>query len=268
MWTKQKLGVAAWTIGQRPLPDIASRIQALNYDGLTLTIDPERDTAVAVIETLHTHNLSLFAIAPPEVDVAHPDTAVRQQAIATYLKLVDLAAELERPLLIVRGMKGRNRPLASLDEEMGWLETAVHQIAQFADQKEIRLVIEVLNRYETHLINTGGAALALVDKIGLDNVGVMLNAFHMNIEEQDAASVMRQAGDRLWLFAMSDSNRRAIGQGHIKLGNHLWALEDIGYAGPIILECLPPLFDPFHSGTDVDSLEIVENYLRNSRSWF
>lgn len=268
MWTKQKLGVAAWTMGPRPLLDIAARIQALNYDGLTLTIDPEQDTAVTITQTLRANNLELFAIAPPEVDVAHAETAVRQQAITQYLKLVDFAAEAGHPLVICRGMKGRIEPVAAWDEEMGLLVTAVTQIARYAAQKEVRLVIEVLNRYETHLINTGAAAMELVDRIGLDNVGVMLNAFHMNIEEQDAAAVMRQAGDRLWLFAMSDSNRRAIGQGHIKLGNHLWALEDIGYNGPIILECLPPGQNPFYPAGDADSLEIWESYLRDSRSWF
>lgn len=268
MWTKQKLGVSGWTFGQRPLPDISARTQALNYDGLTLTVDPERDTAVSIQQTLAAHNLELFAIAPPELDVAHSETAVRQSAIATYLKLVDFAAELERPLLIVRSMKGRNRPLATLAAEMGWLATAVAQIAQYAAEKEVRVVIEVLNRYETHLVNTGAAALALLETVGLDNVGIMLNAFHMNIEEQDAATVMRQAGDRLWLFAMSDSNRRAIGQGHTKLGNHLWALEDIGYEGPIILECLPPNVDPVRPFLDDQSLEVLERYLRDSRTWF
>lgn len=276
MWTKQKLGVAAWTMGQRPyrqahdkpLSDIAQRIQNLNYDGLTLMIDPEWDTAVAITQIVNDYNLELFAIAPPEVDVTHSETAVRQQAITQYLKLVDFAAEVGSPLLICRGMKGRIQPWTALDEEMGLLATAVHQIAQYAAQKGVRLVIEVLNRYETHLINTGEAAMQLINTVGLDNVGVMLNAFHMNIEEQDAATVMRQAGDRLWLFAMSDSNRRAIGQGHIKLGNHLWALEDIGYSGPIILECLPPTPNPFLPIDDANSLAILESYLRDSRSWF
>lgn len=276
MWTKQQLGVAAWTMGQRPyrqahdrpLSDIAQRIQALNYDGLTLTIDPERDTAVTITQTLRAYDLELFAIAPPEVDVSASSTAVRQQAITQYLKLVDFAAEAGQPLVICRGMKGRIESVAAWDDELGLLVTAVTQIARHAAQKEVRLVIEVLNRYETHLINTGAAAMELVDRIGLDNVGVMLNAFHMNIEEQDAAAVMRQVGDRLWLFAMSDSNRRAIGQGHIKLGNHLWALEDIGYNGPIILECLPPGQNPFYPVGDADSLEIWESYLRDSRSWF
>lgn len=267
MWTKQKLGVAAWTMGLRPLPDIARRIRALNYDGLTLMIDSEWDTAVAISQALNAYSLELFAIAPPEVDVAHPETAVRQQAIEQYLKLVEIAAELDVPL-ICRGMKGRNRPLSTLAEEMGLLVTAVRQIAQYAARKEVRLVVEVLNRYETHLVNSGAAALELLDNVGLANVGVMLNAFHMNIEEQDEAAVMRQAGDRLWLFAMSDSNRRAIGQGHLKLGNHLWALEDIGYQGPIILECLPPGANPLQPAADEASLEALEGYLRDSRSWF
>lgn len=268
MWTKQKLGVAAWTMGSRPLPDIAARIQALNYDGLTLAVDPERDTAVTIKQTLNDYSLELFAIAPPEVDAAASSAAVRQQAIAHYLQLVDFAADLCHPLLICRGMKGRNQPFSTVKEEVELLATAVRQIAQYAAEKEVRLVIEVLNRYETHLVNTGTAALVLLDNIGLDNVGVMLNAFHMNIEEQDEATVMRQAGDRLWLFAMSDSNRRAIGQGHLKLGNHLWALEDIGYEGPIILECLPPGSNSLRQAEDEASLEILESYLRDSRSWF
>lgn len=268
MWTKQKLGVAAWTMGQRPLPDIAQRIQALNYDGVTLTIDPQRDTAAAVTQVLGEHNLSLFAISPPEVDLAHPETAVRQQAVDQYMKLVDFAVEAGNPLLICRGMKGRNRPVVTLDEEMSLLETAVHEIAQYAATKDVRLVFEVLNRYETHLVNTGADALNLLDRIGQDNVGVMLGAFHMNIEEQDAATVIRQAGERLWLFTMSDSNRQAIGQGHIKLGNHLWAIEDINYTGPIILECLPPRSNAFFPAGDSQSLEILESYLRDSRQWF
>ena len=82
MWTKQKLGVAAWTLGQRPLPGIAARIQALNYDGLTLTIDPERDTAVTIKQTLNDHNLELFAIAPPEVDVAASSAAMEGRCAA------------------------------------------------------------------------------------------------------------------------------------------------------------------------------------------
>jgi sugar phosphate isomerase/epimerase len=202
------------------------------------------------------------------VDVSASSPTVRQSAIGHYLKLVDFAAELNHPLLICRGVKGRNQPFSTVVEEMGLLVTAVRQIAQYAAEKEVRLVIEVLNRYESHLVNTGAAALELLDNVGLANVGVMLNAFHMNIEEQDEAAVMRQAGDRLWLFAMSDSNRRAIGQGHLKLGNHLWALEDIGYKGPIILECLPPGSNSLRPAADEASLEILESYLRDSRSWF
>jgi sugar phosphate isomerase/epimerase len=268
VWSKPQLGVAAWTFGERPLPDTAQRIASLGYDGITLSIDVARQTPEATGQVLQAHDLTLFAVSLPDADLTHKDTAVRTQAISDYLRLLDFAAELGGPLVICRGLKGRTRPYTSRGEEMQWLATAVRQIAQAADEKGLKLVIEPLNRYETHLINTGAEALALIESVGMDNVGVYLNAFHMNLEEQDSAGVMRQVGERLWLYAMSDSNRRAIGQGHLKLGAHLWAIEDIPYNGPIILECLPPGSDLWQPEHDAAALAALESCLRDSRSWF
>ncbi len=268
MWTKLPLGVAAWTFGERPFPETARRVAELGYNGLTLTVNLAQDTAEETAAALAAHGLDLFAVSIDSADLAHPETAVRQQAIADYVRLLDFAAGVGRPLVICRGVKGRIRPFTSKADESALLETAVRQIAQAAAKKDLRLVIEPLNRYETHLINTGADAMALAEAVGMENVGVYLNAFHMNIEEQDAAGVMRRAGSRLWLFAMSDSNRRAIGQGHLKLGNLLWAVEDINYQGPIILECLPSGSNPIQPALNDDAVAELETFLRTSHSWF
>jgi sugar phosphate isomerase/epimerase len=151
---------------------------------------------------------------------------------------------------------------------MDLLQASMRTIAQAADEKGLRLVFELLNRYETYLVNNSAEAFSFLDSLRLDNLGLYLNAFHMNIEEQDAAATLRQAGDRLWLYAMSDSNRQAIGRGHIKLGAHLWALEDIKYAGPIIIECLPSGANPFAPSADEEAMELLAAILRDSRSWF
>jgi sugar phosphate isomerase/epimerase len=90
----------------------------------------------------------------------------------------------------------------------------------------------------------------------------------MNIEEQDAGAAIRSVGDRLWLYHMADSNRQGIGRGHTKLGLHLWGLEDIGYTGAIIFECVAPGANPFAPIKDEHSLMWVETYLQESRSWF
>jgi sugar phosphate isomerase/epimerase len=128
-------------------------------------------------------------------------------------------------------------------------------------------VIEVLNRYEAHLLNTAAEAVRFVNDLGAENVGILLDAYHMNIEEADPAAALRLAGERLWLYHAADSNRQGIGRGHTDFGAQLAALADIGYAGPIILECIAPGPDPFTAIKDEHSLNWLEIYLQESRAW-
>ena len=268
MLSRPQLGVCTWTFGDLSLPEIAAFLAELDFDGVELAGDLSRYTAREAGQILQDHGLTVFSLTPQNVDLAHPDTAVRQQALDYYGRLLDFAAELGNPLVSVHGYVGRVRPLTTLAEERELLVTAVRQISRQARQRGLRLVFEVLNRYETHLINTGDDALQFLDEVGEDNVAILLDAFHMNIEEQDMSGVMRRVGDKLGLYHMADSNRQAIGRGHIKLGDHLWALEDIGYAGPIIFECLPPSPDPFAPAANEDELTLLKTYYRESRNWF
>ena len=144
---------------------------------------------------------------------------------------------------------------------------AVRQIADRARQLELRLVIEVLNRYEAHLVTTSAEAVDFVNDVGAENVGILLDAYHMNIEEADPAGAIRQAGNRLWLYHAADSNRQGIGRGHTDFFGQLAALSDIGYQGPIILECTAPGPDPFTAIKGGDSLDWLETYLQESQQW-
>ena len=256
-----------------PLGQIASRLAELQFDGVELLGDlagfAELNLSPTVVKQIFSeHDLEIFSLTPANVDLAHPETAVRQQAIDYYLQLLDFAAELGQTLILVRGFVGRVRPITTIVEEMLRLETAVQQIAKRAQEYDLRLVFEVLNRYESYLINTAVQAVGFINRIDSGNVGVLLNAYHMNIEEKDAAGAIRYVGERLWLYHMADSNRQAIGRGHIKLGDQLWALEDIGYAGPLIFEMTAPGPSPFTPIKDEKALNWLETYLKESRSWF
>ncbi|HIP73419.1 MAG TPA: sugar phosphate isomerase/epimerase [Anaerolineae bacterium] len=268
MLSRPQLGVCTWTFGDWPLPEAAAFLAELDFDGVELSGDLSRYTAREAGQILQDHNLTVFSLTPQNVDLAHPDTAVRQQALDYYGRLLDFATELGNPLVSVHGYVGRVRPLTTLAEERELLVTAVRQIARRARQRDLPLVFELLNRYETHLINTGDDALQFLNEVGEANVAILLDAFHMNIEEQDMSGVMRRVGDKLGLYHMADSNRQAIGRGHIKLGDHLWALEDIGYAGPIIFECTVPNSDPFAPVSNEDELTLLKTYYRESRNWF
>ena len=264
---KIDLGVCTWTFGDLPLQEIARRLQALGFDGVELVGDPSLYTAKQAAEVLADHGLAVFSLTPENVDLAHPDHAIRQKAVDYYLWLLDFAAELDRPLMSCHGYVGRVRAVSTIDEEWRLFAQAVRQIAQRARALDLSLVMEVLNRYEAHLVNTASEAVAFVDEVGAGNVGVLLDAYHMNIEESEPAAALRQAGHRLWLYHVADSNRQGIGRGHTDFGAQMAALDDIGYEGPVILECTAPGPDPFTAIKGPESRSWLETYLQESRQW-
>ena len=260
------LGVCTWTFGDLSLSEIAQRLSILGFDGVELLGDLDRYRAAEASHVLQDHGLAAFSLTPENVDLAHPDKVVRAEAIDYYLHLLDFAAELGIPILCCHGYVGRVRAVSTLAEEQAVFASAVRQIAERARELNLRMVMEVLNRYEAHLLNTAAEALDFVDDVASGNVGILLDAYHMNIEEDDPAGALHQAGDRLWLYHAADSNRQGIGRGHTDFGAQLAALVDIDYDGPIILECTAPGPDPFMAIKDETSLVWLETYLQESHS--
>lgn len=268
MTTNNLLGACTWTFGNETLADIADRLVALDYDGVELMGSLSLYQAAEAAQVLQAHNLQIFSLTPDNVDLAHPDDAIQSEAIDYYLRLLDFAAALgHHPLVSCHGYVGRVRPVSNLAEERALFILAVRKIAKRAQKLGLRLVIEVLNRYESHLINTAVEALDFVNEVGSDNMGILLDAYHMNIEESDPAAAIRQAGHRLWLYHAADSNRQSIGRGHTDFTAQLAALSNIGYQGPIILECTAPGPDPFTPIKGENYLDWLETYLRESRDW-
>ncbi len=267
MQQKLNLGVCTWTFGDLPLNEIAWRLSALGFDGVELMGDMERYQAAEAAQILLDHKLAVFSLTPDNVDLAHPDAAIRSAAVDYYLRLLDFAAEMGNPLVSCHGYVGRVRAISSLGEERAVFISAVRRIAQRARELNLRLVMEVLNRYEAHLLNTAAEALDFVNEVRAENVGILLDAYHMNIEEPDPAAALRRVEDHLWLYHVADSNRQAIGRGHIDFDAQIAALSDIGYSGPIILECTAPGPDPFTPIKNKASRTWLETYLQESQSW-
>ena len=86
-------------------------------------------------------------------------------------------------------------------------------IAKYAEEYDITLGMEVLNRFEGYLINTCDECLRYIDAVGNNRVGVMLDTFHMNIEEDNIGDAIRKAGDKLVHFHMGERNRKVPGKG-------------------------------------------------------
>ena len=262
-----KLGVCTWLFGDLSLSDIARRVKALGFDGVELMGDLTRYRALEAARILRDEGLEVLSITPADVDLAHPDAQVRAAAVEYFLQLLDFCAEIGHPLVGCHGLVGRVRAVSTQAEERAMFLDAVCQIAEHARPVGLRLVMEVLNRYEAHLLNTAVEAVQFVADAGVENVGILLDAYHMNIEEANPADAIRQAGKRLWLYHAADSNRQGIGRGHTDFLAQATALRDIGYEGPVIVECTAPGPDPFTPIKGDDSLSWLEIYLRESREW-
>jgi sugar phosphate isomerase/epimerase len=148
-------------------------------------------------------------------------------------------------------------PPRSPDEDREVLLEGLGELAEHARRAGAVLLLEPLNRYEDHMVNTLDQAVDLCQAVGLDSVRVMGDFFHMSIEEADLAESIRRAGPFLAHMQLGDSNRLQPGRGHLDFGPSLKALEDIGFSGFLAMECGV-------EGDPATALPAVARYLRGA----
>ncbi len=263
MW---KIGACTWTFGPLPLEAIAARLERLGFDGVELYGDVRLDPQ-ATRRLLEAHGLEVYSLTPMNVDLAHPEPRVRREALDYYTRLIELAAALGGARVSCHGHVGRFTPLTARQAEWRWLVEGLQTLAREAAQAGVVLVFEVLNRYESHLVNTAAEALELLEAVGHPNLKVLLDAYHMNLEEPDLPAAIRRAGERLGLVHLADSNRRGIGHGHTDFPALLHVLQEVGYTSPLILEVTAPGPDPFTPVKEGDYLARLEADLKDSLAW-
>jgi sugar phosphate isomerase/epimerase len=167
-----------------------------------------------------------------------PDRAVRQRAVDFIRTMIDAGGVLHAPA-VIGSMQGRWSDAVPRDAALDHLRGALDALGRHAAQYNVPLLYEPLNRYETNLANTLESAVELLRSLTTDNVKLLADLFHMNIEEPAPAASLRAAGDRVGHVHFADSNRRAVGLGHTDVVAVVAALGDIGYDGYVSAECLP-----------------------------
>jgi sugar phosphate isomerase/epimerase len=263
--------VAAWIYGDAPLEATLARIAAAGYDGVEIPGEPGRWTPGEVRRWLARFGLAPLALTASCMvpatrrDLAHPDPAVRREAIDYLVACLRFAAELGAPIAqMIPSGEPRLAPIASRDEEWAWSVEAMQEAAREAERLGVRIAVEPLNRYEAYLVTTVETALGYLDAVGSPWVGLTLDLFHANMEEPDLAASIRAAGRRLWHVQVADTNRQGLGRGHLDLGAFPPVLEAVGYRGALVLEVMAPGPDPFRAIKDERSAGILDGYLRES----
>ena len=193
---------------------------------------------------LDQHGLNLAAVGSGAGWLKHklrltdPDPAIRRAAVAFVAALIELAGPFGAPVIIGL-MQGRSGDGVSREQAVDWLRQVLEELGAHSARHQTALLYEPLNRDETDLFTRVAQTREFLDSLRAQNVLLLLDLFHMNLEEPDLAAAVRLAGDKLGHVHFADSNRQAMGFGYTDMAPIARALRDIGYRGFVSAEILP-----------------------------
>jgi D-psicose/D-tagatose/L-ribulose 3-epimerase len=222
---------------------IASSVQRARAAGFDLIefplMEPDSFDSATARRTAEAEGLHITASLglPAEADVSSDDpstVAAGQRLLDTAL---DRTAEMGGSHMcgVLYGSMRKHMAPASATGRASSVE-AIRSLASRASSLGIRLSLEVVNRYESNLINTGRQALEFLKEVDRPDVSVHLDTYHMNIEESDLFQPVLDVGDRLGYLHIGESHRGYLGTGSVDFGSAFRALDRIHYDGPIAFE--------------------------------
>ena len=223
--------------------DIIDRVRRFGFDAIEICIeDPGQLNPHRLAQYIQEAQcLPLICGAfGPDRDISSEDERIRQSGIDYLKTCIDYAGIIGSELVSgpMYSATGKTR-LQSAEEKQrqwSWAVENMKIVADYAEERGVRLAFEPLNRFETDFINTVEQGLELIEKVGSEQVGFLLDTFHMNIEEKNMSNAIRLAGDRIYNFHACENDRGTPGTGHIDWSSVFEALHDISYDGPVVIE--------------------------------
>jgi len=222
-----------------------AKIAGWGYEGVELAIrNPDLVDGDKLGKKITDQGLIVPAIgtgqawAEERLSFSSPDLAIRKAAI-DRIKSQILFAQQFNALVIIGLIRGVTPTGQSSDQSIRWIIECMQDCLETATPLGVCMALEPLNRYETDLIHTMGEGIELIHQIDSPNLGLLLDTFHMNIEEPDMQDSITRAGEHIFHFHVADSNRWYPGGGHLDFKTILQALKSAGYQGWISGEFMP-----------------------------
>jgi sugar phosphate isomerase/epimerase len=249
-----KLGVVVSTpeVGDYPLGLLAGTFEEkvrkaaeFGYDGLELLFrDPEIVDCGRINQLVRDFHLEIPAlvtggvVALERLSLMSPDDSVAQRAMDRLKSLLRFAGEYGA-VVDIGWLRGRLSDMPDRERALEQLRKALLAAAQYAASVGARITLEPINRYELDLIHNAQDGLEWVDRVGHPSFGLMLDTFHMNIEDVSIEDSIREARRCLWHIHVADSNRLSPGKGHFDFRSMIATLQQLGYSGYLSAEHLP-----------------------------
>lgn len=235
--------VRDWDVDFHPFIDKAA---ALGFDLLEINAGTVAALSSTERRSLKAHaddnNLALsYCIGlPAQYDLASPDVVVHKKGIVFLQNLANAIGEMGGGQLggIIYGAWPATLPAGQTDKRP-FLERSLagmREAVKAAEDNNVLFNVEVVNRFEQYLLNTCAEAIAYVEAVDSPNIGILLDTFHMNIEEDFIGAAILQAGKHLKHLHVGENNRMPPGYGHIPWTEVSAALRRIGYTGAVVME--------------------------------
>lgn len=215
------------------------------YDGVELALKGAEDISASDLRRwLKEYGLEVSCITTGQVFAdkglyfTHPDSVMRKRAMEVFQELIDLAGEFGGIVNVGR-TRGFEAPDQTREEIERMFIDTMQMLCHKAEQRQVQLLIEPVNRYEINFINSLDEGTSVLERVERQNCGLHADVFHMNIEDDRIGESLIRNGRWVKYVHLADSNRLAPGLGHLDFDEVFEALKTIRYDGWVSVEILP-----------------------------
>jgi D-psicose/D-tagatose/L-ribulose 3-epimerase len=200
--------------------------------------DAERDVlkgSVADAGLSLTYSIGMTA----DMDLVSEDTATRRKGIAFLQQIARAMKQMGGTVLAGINYSSWPRKLLLGEDKQILTDRAIEGVREAikaAEDNDVIFCVEVVNRFEQFIMNTAAEGIAFAERVGSPNCKILLDTFHMNIEEDSLSGCIVEAGNWLGHFHLGETNRRPPGRGRIPWPEIFGALRQINYQGGVVME--------------------------------
>lgn len=229
--------------------DIAKSIREARdcgYDGVELhNVRNPRDTDIKkILKYCDKFNIKISAISTgpsnyiDKLSLIDDSANIREVTILRLIDYIDLAGIIGG-FITIGTIRGNIPDESSYEIYENRLSESLKRVSEYAYKKNITMLLEVANRYESNYLNRAEDILNFIKKNNILMLKIHLDTFHMNIEEVDINKSIKECSQLLGYFHVADSNRMYPGAGHLDFKSMAKTLINIDYHGYVVVECLP-----------------------------
>lgn len=242
-----QIGVNAWVwsspVNTEEFGRLAPMVKGMGFDLIEFGIESTSDLDYGRAGGVARDNglgVSVCAAMGPDRDLIHSDEGIRRNGMDYVRHCIDAAKTVGAPNVIGPLYSAVGRTWQATDDErkrdLDLLVRQLKELSGYASDRGIGLGVEPLNRFETSFINLTSQAIEVVDRVDHPACGLLLDTFHMNIEERSIGEAIRSAGKRVRQLHTCENDRGAPGSGHVPWQEVAAACRDIGFNGPFVIE--------------------------------